>query len=278
MASADPFTLVYVLGAGHCGSTLLTLLLNAHSRVLGLGEVSTLATIRPSIREASRKNKELQTPLWLDVKRCWEASTGLRFSDIDLGHPSSWEALRWPAGRVRRWALNNGELFSCLASRSGAAILVDSSKSQQRLLLLLKAGFRPKVIHLRRDGRAVLHSYRRRGRSFFAGFRRWLGPTLAARILRRRLPETHWLALRYEDLATAPEQALERVCGFLGVDFEPEMLNFRSRASIGIGGNAMRYRASEEIVLDEEWRSALRPLDRLRFMFLGGLVNRFEGY
>jgi hypothetical protein len=33
------FTLVYVLGAGHCGSTLLNLLLKGHSQVLGLSEI-----------------------------------------------------------------------------------------------------------------------------------------------------------------------------------------------------------------------------------------------
>lgn len=35
-------TLVYILGAGHSGSTLLDMLLNAHSDTGGLGEISAI--------------------------------------------------------------------------------------------------------------------------------------------------------------------------------------------------------------------------------------------
>jgi hypothetical protein len=35
------FTLLYIYGSGRCSSTLLDQLLNDHSRVIGLGEITT---------------------------------------------------------------------------------------------------------------------------------------------------------------------------------------------------------------------------------------------
>ena len=40
MGSEIPRKVVFILGSGHCGSTLLDLMLGAHSRIVGLGEMS----------------------------------------------------------------------------------------------------------------------------------------------------------------------------------------------------------------------------------------------
>lgn len=97
-------------------------------------------------------------------------------------------------------------------------------------------------------------------------------------MLRRRFPADDWLMVRYEDLVATPSDTLQRVCTFLGVEFEPEMLAYRSRPSVAIGGNRMRYERTEHIVLDDEWRTALTRGDRLRFAVTGGVLNRLQGY
>ena len=277
--AADPFTLVYILGSGHCGSTLLSLLLNAHSRVLALGEIDDIADFTIPTHEGATKNIELDSPLWRRVAERWEAATGRPLRDIDIRHPASRDAVRWTDAHVEQWAAENALLFSLVAQESRAAVLVDSTKFAQRLYLLQRAGcFRLKVLHLQRDGRAVLYSYRRRGRTFRQGWSRWARSSVAAGVLRRRVPTGDWLMVRYEDLVGNPSDSLQRVCAFLGVEFEPEMLAYRSRPSVAIGGNRMRYDRTEHIVLDEEWKTALSRADRLRFAVAGGILNRLQGY
>ena len=66
-----------------------------------------------------------------------------------------------------------------------------------------------------------------------------------------RLPDAS-LTVRYEDLVAAPEPELRRICEFVGVDYEPGMLDDRSGAT--------------GVAADHEWwkGDATGPLDRSR--------------
>lgn len=275
----DGVTLVYVLGPGHCGSTLLSLLLNGHPRVLAVGEIATVADFTISPDPASRKNRELSAPIWVRTAQRWEEATGYPLRQIDIRSPRGLDAVRWTGEQVDRWADRNALLLSCLAQESGADVLVDSSKFAPRLYLLRRSGrFRLKVIDLRRDGRAVLYSYRRKGRSFRASWGRWASPVIWSRLLRPRFAPEDWLTVRYEDLARAPADTLDRTCGFLGIDFTPGMLRFHEHESVAIGGNAMRYGRDETIRMDDEWKAGRLRRDRVAFALVGSVVNRLQGY
>jgi hypothetical protein len=42
--------------------------------------------------------------------------------------------------------------------------------------------------------------------------------------LRRRVHESQFIALSYEELTSQPEPALRRLCRFLGAEYSPEMM------------------------------------------------------
>jgi hypothetical protein len=66
------------------------------------------------------------------------------------------------------------------------------------------------------------------------------------------------MRIRYEELASNTEMVLQRICGWLGLVYEENMLgDFRS-INHGIAGNPMRHRKGG-IKLDEKWRQALSP-------------------
>jgi hypothetical protein len=114
-----------------------------------------------------------------------------------------------------------------------------AEKSPQNILELdwiLERFPRARVIHVIRDGRDVVCSARTHGeRRWREGqwvwtpderpvewhAREWVRHT-GAGMRRRGDPRVH--ELRYEDLVSAPEETLERLCTFLGVPFEPAML------------------------------------------------------
>lgn len=267
------YVLVYIAGAGHCGSTLLNLLLNGHSKVLGLSEVSSIGA------HLDEEDPVLELPLWRAVARRYEESTGSTFSELELPALPAARVLRSGSADVETWIQPNRDLFDCLALESGARVLVDASKSWQRLAMLSKSGdFDLRVIHLMRDGRAVYNSYRRKYRRPVFALVKWPKFTIPALLLRRGFSRSAWLDLRYEELSTAPEQSLARVCRFLGLDYEPAMLEYRTQANLGLGGNRMAGGSDQGIRLDERWKTELKTGQRLLFALLFGWLNRLLGY
>ena len=71
-----PYTIVYIHGAGHCGSTLLNLLLNAHSNTLGLSEVSTLNKAFMDIILDSTSASRSKIKFWNSILNEFEQRSG----------------------------------------------------------------------------------------------------------------------------------------------------------------------------------------------------------
>ena len=270
------YTLLYILGSGHCGSTLLDLLLNRHSQILGLGEIFVL---HKHVKEPHGASHLLSAPFWQLIKHNYEKSSGSLFDQIDLRH-GKWKTIRsWQAKDIENWVRPNEGLLSCVHQVSRANILTDASKFPHRLYLLERSGlFDIKVIHLVRNGCAVVNSYIRKYGDFGIALRRWGSPALLAFYLRRKFTQTSWLQLHYEELASRPEETLKTVCGFLGVSFEREMLAYRGKAYFGVGGNRMRESGDESVFLDETWKQELSYRYRIAFTLLGGWLNRLYGY
>ncbi|HEY9508230.1 MAG TPA: sulfotransferase, partial [Verrucomicrobiae bacterium] len=80
-----------------------------------------------------------------------------------------------------------------------------------------------KVIFIVRDGRTCVRSkMTRTGKSVEQACKLWGDSVGVCRFL-----ESHHhknIRLRYEDLVTAPKENLEKICAFLGIEFQPEML------------------------------------------------------
>jgi len=277
------YTLLYILGSGRCGSTLLDLLLNGHSQILGLGEVMILNKIfKPLLTPdpMTVKFSEFYIPFWQEVKRRYESTSGAPFDQINLSHPR-WRTIPlWHAEEFERWAKSNEALLSCIQEFSGARILTDASKFSQRLYLLHRSGlFNIKVIHLVRDGRAVTNSYIQRYATFTGGLRGWMTTALSSIYLRRKFKRTDWLQIKYEEFVTKPDDTLKDICTFLGIGVEPGILAYRTSPYFGIGGNPLvKKREDENILLDERWRRELGLKHRVIFELTAGWLNRLYGY
>ena len=274
--AVPPYTVLFLLGAGHSGSTLLNFLLNGHSQAIGLCEIHTIQRYLRLPPDDPRN--PLSHPFWREVASCWERETNTLFADLDLRSPSRKEASAWSDSERAGYVARNRRLFACAARVSGARVLVDSSHHRWRLWLLRSSGeLDLKVVHLLRDGRALVNSYTRKYGRFSIGFRRWFVPTLMGLWLRRRLSEHECLVVRYEDLASDPEPTLRRICRFVGLEYEPAMLRYWEFEDVAIGGNRMRQR-KQPVRLDDRWRRELSPLHRLMFLLAGGWLNALAGY
>jgi hypothetical protein len=251
--------------------------MNAHTRVTGLSEVHFIQ--RYFSGNVVNEKNPLETTFWQNVASRWLKKTGRQFHDLDIATPPRHLLRSWTSADFNRYAEENKVFLDCVAEVSGSDVLVDTSKNGTRLVLLARAGIPIKCIHLVRDGRAVVNSYRRKHGNFMAGFRRWVGRTAKGPRTRLFWPKDEFdsMVVRYEDLASDPDRVLRDICSFVSVLFEPTMLDYWLCEDASIGGNRMRH-DKRRIRLDEKWGREMPRRHRVAFSVLGGWLNAVYGY
>jgi hypothetical protein len=265
---------VFILGSGHCGSTLLDLLLDGHSRVVGIGE---FAAARPEKRCACGKEASA-CPFWRSLLGAapWAHREVHQTKAAFLAGSRNYRSSKTrEAIDINHYVREAEAAYQRILDLRGADIIVDSSKIPERVELLSESALiEPIALHLVRDGRAVDWSYVRKYGQPHRYFAKWASSNLKAEVLRyrnsRRFP---FLFMRYEDLVRDPQGILERVCELLEVDYEPSMLEFREGERHQIGGNRMRLGGESVIRADEAWKTEMPRSQRVLFDACFGAIN-----
>ncbi len=268
----DTVKVIYITSVGHSGSTLLDVLLNQHSAIQSVGEIM--------FYDEWLKN-DLLCSCGKPLKICtfWTKIVPSKFSLLGDIHGIN-------------YAENSFLLFKEISAVSQNDILVDSSKSVHRLgILLSDSHFEVKIIHLVRNGLAVMNSLNKshdrpgsgnklktKATPILRGILRWVQRNRSIdKIARRR--SNDYLRIRYEDLCTQPEVELRNICKFIEVDFEKTMLKPKLVDNHNIGGSRWRFSNDPiEIKLDDKWMSELSLGSKLLFKFFAGRLNKRYGY
>jgi hypothetical protein len=308
MVTSPPVRVVFIAGYARSGSTLLERLLGQIDGFESFGEL-----------------RHIWFRSFVDNQLCgcgspfhdcpfWEEVVGRAFGGFDkvdagaIGRVKhSVDAFvhiprilsgRW-AWSFRRRMMTYGEslsaLYRAIQAVSGATYLVDATKDPQHAYILASVpGFDVRVVHLVRDSRGVVFSWRRtrrrpeihwetRDMPRYPGVRTviaWSLTNLAAEAARRRMP---YVLVRYEELAREPRGELNRILDWLG----------HERADLGfirpggallapahtVAGNPMRFQTGLiEIRADEEWKNRMGSFQRALVTGLSrGLLTRY-GY
>lgn len=247
--NSQKIPVIFVLGSGHCGSTLLDMLLGSHSKIFGAGELKELGREQETICTCGRKVEKC--PFWLSVME----ETKIEFS------------------RSNNPVAAQEQLYKNIARVSGAYSIVDSSKLPERAMFLDQSKIiQPILLHLVRDGRAVVWSYYRKYKRLFPFMWHWFILNIKIELLKMRtgLPS---LFIWYGDLVASPQRELTRILDRINLSFEPAMLNFRAHEHHQVEGNRMRFGESGEIKEDNDWKGRMPIWQRTVFNFLFGWLN-----
>lgn len=274
MVNKNQLEVLYTLGAGHCGSTLLNLALDRHSQIVGVSEIINLNQFRSGQAGGIDLCDE---PFWLSVAQAYNASNPNVFWDISFDARVIGKSIS-----AEVWRKKNLYALQSVAYVTGKPIIADSSKDPRRLAALLRIpGISIKVIYLVRDARALVHSYDRKYKSWRHGARKLARHDRLAMRIKKKMPAEDWLTLRYEDLATHFEQSLREVCTFAGVSFDTAMLKPDTANYKGIGGNRIRNSPVRSIKRDDAWlqemagwKQALTGLVFFRYNLRNGYIYR----
>jgi hypothetical protein len=285
-----------VVGAGRSGTTILASMLGEIEGFTSAGELRWLweRGLRDE-RPCACGQPPGSCPLWSQVvPRTLAAGNDDRFTveevvaaQHEVGARRRYPrvlreladgATAWPALRTVR--LVTASACTALAEATDARVVVDISKRPVDAAVLAGVSdIDHFVLHLVRDPRAVVHSWRRaktftvggrtsamRTRGMASTVRRWNGNALSAEALRRRLPPSRWLHLRYEQLAAEPRAVVGRIVDFLGETGAPAFLDEHTvllRPNHIVAGNPSRFTTGEVTVrTDDAWRERMSRTDQ----------------
>jgi hypothetical protein len=266
--------LVYIMGRGHSGSTILDILLGNSARIESVGELAS--GIDKPDRLCSCGGSIADCPFWRAVRARASADGCFSWQEIAAAHVrqahverllATWRASADPARtppELRTLAAMSERVERAIAEVAGKPVLLDSSKEPARGLFVLK--FRPeaRVIHLVRDPRSVVTSYywRLKSNKGFHFLRRnysapaaltplllllaaasWSVGNLIFELIARVAPD-RVLRVRYEDLRNEPAREVRRIGSALGLPVEDvaQRLERGEAFAVGhnIGGNQIR--------------------------------------
>ena len=309
MKSESPIKVIFVIGKGRSGSTLLDGALGSLNGFFSMGEAWVWRGKAPTSAGICGCGELVANcPVWSRVYARMEAG----------GHDVTQHAqvARWRAD-VERWTRTKRLLsvdaegtgswpsleayvtyaaafYSAVAAVTGARVLIDSSKWPVNPGPLgLIPNVIPYVLHLVRDPRAVTFSWQRRKHWSEGGEEMarhgsaysslsWLARNfIAARVAQRAGPRS--LLLRYEDFADRPGEQLRRIADWVGEQPSdlpaPDACTLNIRPGHTLMGNAVRFRSGTvDVRRDDEWKSRLGRASYLTTTLVAAPLLRRFGY
>lgn len=298
-----PKKLVFIIGIGRSGSTMLDLMLGSHSQGFSLGEISKIPQIFN--RRQSVEDFHPESNFWPDHF----SSADARQLAIGLSNHRINKYVPLKIERKVREILRQDRIFrpyTLLFERIGKPLLVDSSKypdwveSKIKTRELTEGSIQVYLINVVRDARAVLNSYLRAfpGLTVEKFAHRWMNNLADCTRVLGNFPVQQQRQVHYEALATNPDQTMQDICDWLDIPFEPLMIQYWQQMHYYVAGSLStraliaryhnrpipdqvqaihgeHYQAMDlSIKLDERWKQQLDPEKSSQFYDLIGDRNR----
>ncbi len=266
--TAAPNAPFFIVGASRSGTTMLRLLLNAHSR-LGVPKELAYFTLamRAGVLEKWQDRAMSEAQYTAFVNGYFEKKHHI-FEGVDL------DALKTDILSSRPTSLRTPiqRMMEAWTAREGKQRWGEKTPKNVFYTDIIHAVFPDaRFIHIVRDPRAVVYSMNRFARflddSIVNAYNWYLSVQEGQQRLRDGVPDAHQITIRYEDLVSDIEKSAATLCGFLGEAYEPSMLEFYRAshdhihpASSELGGVNTLTRPVSLDSLDK-WKTGLQPED-----------------
>lgn len=302
-------SVVYIVGSGRSGSTILDTVLGNQEQIESVGElINGPRAWMNELEYCACGELAGECPFWSAVREAWHH---LHARNLAL---NDWRAIQSRFERPRylfsvyrhaqrettafkEYAEGVKKLYQAIAKVSGKPVVVDSSKNPVRALAMSYVkGIDLKLIHLIRDGRGVAWSLKKPyqkdpekgvqkdlpARPIWRTAMSWSINNLLAERAVSRLDSASTLQLRYEDFVSRPSEALDRVGYLTGLDFNKvnRALENGEEFQVGhtIAGNRVRMGERIQLRADTEWLKVLPKRDRAIFWTIAGKIASRYGY
>jgi len=297
---------IFVVGASRSGTTLMHRILNSSSQIAITNENHFLGHLVPweGARYRFRKSGDLSDDE--NVRRLVDYLYSGGFQRDSKHRPVSYHWLwiiEWVdkedfLQRILDSDRSDRALFTIMmqvyADHFGKPIMGEKTPAHFRYVPTLMKWFPDgKVIHMLRDPRGVYVSDLRRRKKlpvtfpfkqlqrfdfllkFFIALQTtvvWFECVLRAASYRKRYPNRYYL-LKFEDLVTEPENHIRKLCDFLEVEFQDEMLK---QEVVSVGFRWKEFGFDEKAAT--RWKEHIDPWVNAWFSFWVGSYLKKYGY
>jgi hypothetical protein len=262
-----------ILGVRRSGTTLLRVMLDRHSQLA----VPDESYFVPQL--ADRHLRRVDADEFVDDLR--RLNTVAEWN-VPLDEVRSQLHDRMSAGEAI------GTVYAVYAHERGKPRWGDKTPMYMQNLRLLERLFPDaRFVHLIRDGRDAALSFlampggivtetwmHPRTPAEFAC--QWRTEVAAARRLGRRVG-ARYVEVRYEELVADAETALQRVCAFAGLEYEPAMLDYAGNVDVSAKPHQQRLMQPPTTGV-RDWRTQMSPADVAAFERVAGDLLREVGY
>jgi len=239
---------IFMIGTPRSGANLLRLMLNELPRIAAPHPPHILQRLMPLMPNyGDLENKENFAQLVEDACRLVELN------------PVPWEGVMLDRADIERRSRRRTlmgvyeAVYDAMAAAWEARSWCCQSLANIAYLPQIEAHFRsPRYIYLHRDGRDVAVSSRKSvtgEKHFYHLAREWAATQLLAIGMRERIGSNRFFSISYESLTSQPELTMRQLCKFLGVRFNPSMLEFYK------SDEAQRAAESSDL-----WSNVVRPI------------------
>jgi hypothetical protein len=310
MTDQKKVSVVYVVGSGRSGTTLMDTILSNHPRLYGSGELALLSVESFFHRfHCPCGNRIDECQFWGAVIEQWFERTGLQSlaEHARVRQPFEGPRLQGLSRLMREklyrsaafveYTRQTTELYRSIREVSGREMIVDSSAIPMRALALsLMPDIDLRLIHLVRDGRGVAWSLKKGlredqksgvgsgevPRPVWRSALTWIAYNMVSSWVCRQVPRGRSLFCRYEDLSANSEAVLRRIGDFLECDFEEIIQRINSGGALKVGctygGNRMRMNGEIRLRLDTDWTQKLTETEQRTLSRMCGWLMRKYGY
>lgn len=287
---SEKITVIYIVGSGHSGSTLLDCIISNNQNVFSAGELSFYNVIKnqqPHIKTRHRKGvfcacgkKMLNCGFWRkvikhDVCNCQIKKIYTKKENWQY-FLKSLNLNKIPRGTFRK---SDFDLLKIISQESGCRIVLDSSKDPRRLLDLYRdERIDIRVVYLVRDGRDYMLSMSRKRRqksglprkSYLTSLLEWAVINWVSRkiVRQRKFP---FVKISYRELCQSPEKTIALISQKLKIPLHYSTAN-HIRHNLSGNINTLNQKGIK-IDYQENWKKEIAPIRRF---FLSILFSPFR--
>jgi len=291
------YRVVYIMGPGHSGSTLLAFLLNTHPDIVSVGELGRLIT-KKTDRRCSCGESLSKCYFWVQFFKTLETDSGVKYKSFNYENHFLKQLFNVKKSNViveslRQIILSQNPFYQrklMAASRfyveavktiqkiSNTKILADTSKSITRFEILNNIpDLDLYLIWLVRDVRGYVNSAKRKDRNSEMAATKWAKTHRLIREIYNEFPLNKKYMLKYEDLCMNPNQKMNELFQFIRVADYKVPDDYKSM-NHHIFGNRMKKSSDTKIKHDEKWKSSLSQYEKEKSLQLAREMVDFFGY
>jgi len=273
---------------GHNGSTVLNLALNMSHQAVGASQLNDLLNpYDPTDKESSERTDIDE--FWIEILGKLSEQEKQQLASANRGNAKEKSILKmfFSGGLRRDLAEVNSRVVLAIQEKTGARVLVDSSKNVTRAIALTACtDFDVYFLHLIRDVRGLVNSYNKRAieqskpKKYVLPTMHWFLKNVMASLL-LRMKADKMLKVHYEEIVLQPNRFMDRVESFIGEPF-PETRSALcgeidiDQSTVGFSGNRVLKKKRNR------FRTGQTPVDGVyqsTFYWYGlGWLSKFWGY